>query len=292
MACLKSRPVELGQDIPHNPQIPPVRSALERGKEGKWGKIPPRGAHERSLPSGCKKCSVSALSAADAHSRKRCSYQTRPRTTMTWCPGSRLLSDPPPVSVAVARLVEICYDRPWHRTSNAEKGHYRGGGAPKGNQNAKGNRGGPGRPPIYDPVRFPRIARALAADGKFDIDLAEAFQVSAWCISAWKRKHPEFAAACEVTDAEKLEAVKRSLFHRATGYSHATRKIMAVPAGGGMSEIVEVPYVEHYPPDVAAIRYFLNNRAPAEWRERPEIEAPGSERGRGARPGRPAIARR
>ncbi len=156
-----------------------------------------------------------------------------------------------------------------------KKGHYRGGGAPKGNQNAKGNRGGTGRPPIYDAVRFPRLARSLAADGKLDVDLAQAFQVTPWCIYAWKRKHPEFRAACVVTDEERLEAVKRSLFHRATGYSHATRKIMAVPVGGGMSEIVEVPYVEHYPPDVAAIRFYLCNRAPAEWRERAE-PAPGS----------------
>ena len=156
-----------------------------------------------------------------------------------------------------------------------KKGHYRGGGAPFGNKNALGNKGGTGRPPVYDPVRFPQLARALAADGKLDVDLAQAFQVSAWCIYAWKRKHPEFRAACVVTDAEKLEAVKRSLFHRATGYSHATKKIMAVPVGGGMSEIVEVPYVEHYPPDVAAIRFYLCNRAPAEWRERAE-PGPGS----------------
>ena len=90
-------------------------------------------------------------------------------------------------------------------------------------------------------------------------------------------KAPEFRAACVVTDEERLEAVKRSLFHRATGYSHATRKIMAVPAGGGMSEIVEVPYVQHYPPDVAAIRFYLCNRAPAEWRERAETAPESSE---------------
>ena len=89
-----------------------------------------------------------------------------------------------------------------------KKGHYRGGGAPKGNQNAKGNRGGTGRPPIYDAVRFPRLARSLAADGKLDVDLAQAFQVTPWCIYAWKRKHPEFRAACVVTDEEKIKAVK------------------------------------------------------------------------------------
>ena len=153
-----------------------------------------------------------------------------------------------------------------------KKGHYRGGGAPKGNQNAKGNRGGTGRPPVYDPVRFPRLARALAADGKLDVELAQAFQVTPWCICAWKRKHAEFRAACEVTEEEKLEAVKRSLFHRATGYSHPATKIMATGAG-----VVEVAYVEHYPPDVAAIRYFLNNRASAEWRERTDTCSDRSE---------------
>lgn len=160
---------------------------------------------------------------------------------------------------------------------NRSKGHHRGGGAPKGNQNAKGNKGGTGRPPVYDPVRFPTLARSLAADGKLDVDLAQAFMVSTTTIYIWKQKHPEFAMACRVTDEEKLAAVQRSLFHRATGYSYPAKKIITVAVGCGVSEIVEVPYVEHFPPDVAAIRYYLNNRAPAEWRERVETEAGSSE---------------
>ena len=144
-----------------------------------------------------------------------------------------------------------------------KKGHYRGGGAPLGNKNALGNKGGTGRPPVYDPVRFPTIARALAADGKLDVDLAQAFKVTAWCIGAWKRKHPEFRAACQVTDEEKIAAVERSLFHRAVGFSHPATKIVATSGG-----VIQVPYIQHHPPDVAAIKYFLSNRASAEWRDR------------------------
>ncbi len=153
-----------------------------------------------------------------------------------------------------------------------EKGHHRGGGAPKGNQNAKGNKGGTGRPPVYDPARFPTMARYLAADGKLDVDMAQAFKVSATTIYVWKQKHPEFAAACRITDAERLAAVQRSLFQRAIGYSYPSKKIMTIAVGGGVSEIVEIPYLEHYPPDVAAIKYYLNNRAPTEWSDRLETK--------------------
>ena len=47
-------------------------------------------------------------------------------------------------------------------------------------------------------------------------------------------------------------------------------KIVAMSGG-----VVQVPYIQHHPPDVAAIKYFLSNRASAGWQDR----APEAERG-------------
>ena len=102
--------------------------------------------------------------------------------------------------------------------------------------------------------------------------MAEAFSVTVKTIYAWKHRYPEFKAACEITDEEKLVIVKKSLFHRAAGFEHPAVKIMTVGIGGGVTEIVEVPYTEYYPPDTAAIKYYLNNRDPTRWRERAEVE--------------------
>lgn len=150
-----------------------------------------------------------------------------------------------------------------------QKGHYRGGGAPKGNQNAKGNKGGTGRPSSYR-VAFVSVARHVAALGGLDHQLADALGISVQTVRKWKQKYPDFAAACEVSDEEKLEAVKRSLYHRAIGYSHMGVKILSTPGG-----IAQVPFVEHFAPDVAAIKYFLGNKSKGEFVERVEAENSG-----------------
>ncbi len=141
--------------------------------------------------------------------------------------------------------------------------------APKGNQNAKGNRGGTGRPTSYTP-RCAATARYVASTGGLDFQVASALDVDVRTVAAWKQRHPEFAAACVVTDETRVNAVACSLYHRAVGYDHPAVKIIATSGG-----VVKVPFIQHHPPDVAAIKYFLNNRASAKWQDR----APEAERG-------------
>ena len=58
-----------------------------------------------------------------------------------------------------------------------------------------------------------------------------------------------------------------------------TKKIIAVPVGGGMSEIVEVPYIEHYPPDVSprSDTFLEQSRARRNGGSAPRSEASSSE---------------
>jgi len=48
------------------------------------------------------------------------------------------------------------------------------------------------------------------------------------------------------------------MYERATGYAHRAVKIMSVSDGGGMgSHIEQTPYTEHYPPDAASAKLWM-----------------------------------
>lgn len=137
--------------------------------------------------------------------------------------------------------------------------------APKGNKNAVGNKGG-GRRSQYKP-EYAGWAEKLAKLGATDADLAEAFDVTEATINAWKKAHVEFALSLKsgklVADAEVAEA----LYRRAVGYSHPEDDIRAV-AG----EIVITPITKHYPPDPTSMIFWLKNRQPSKWRDKPNPE--------------------
>ncbi len=101
--------------------------------------------------------------------------------------------------------------------------------------------------------------------GATDFDLADFFEVSWRTIKRWEGIHPAFNAALKRGKEAADDRVERSLYARATGYTFDSIKIF-----NNEGEITQVPIVEHVPPDVAACRYWLNNRRPDLWRERVE----------------------
>jgi uncharacterized protein YjcR len=81
----------------------------------------------------------------------------------------------------------------WKNGSSSKPREGRKGGAPKGNQNANGNKGG-GRKTSYKPA-YAECAKTLCAVGGYtDKNLAEAFDVSEMTINRWL-KHVEFQLA-------------------------------------------------------------------------------------------------
>ena len=139
--------------------------------------------------------------------------------------------------------------------------------APKGNQNAKGNPGGSGRPTSYRPEHV-KMVRLMAAQGWTEIKMSAEIGIDPDTFRRWKAKYVDFLRAATPTEAEKISAVQNSLFHRAIGYDVVSKKIVVVNGA-----VVEVPIVEHHPPETAAIKYYLNNRARAEWNDKQEIES-------------------
>ena len=81
-----------------------------------------------------------------------------------------------------------------------------------------------GRPTEYQ-AAFVEIAAQMCANGATDMELADEFGVSVTTIYNWRAKHPEFLTAVKTPKGIADDRVERSLFERATGYSHNAVKI-------------------------------------------------------------------
>lgn len=108
-------------------------------------------------------------------------------------------------------------------------------------------------------------AKKLCLLGAVDKEIANFFGVSEQTLNTWKKKHPEFLESLKEAKEEADSKVIRSLFERATGYSHPEDKIFN--QGG---EALIVPTTKHYPPDATSMIFWLKNRQPEKWRDRQE----------------------
>ena len=133
---------------------------------------------------------------------------------------------------------------------------------------AAGAMGGPGagRPDGYQP-RFAEIARAMCRLGATNYNLAMEFEVTTDTIWRWGSKYPEFSdALLEGKDAFDDKA-ERSLAQRAVGYSVHTEKLFCYEG-----QVVRAQTIEHYPPDVGALKMWLGNRRPDKWKDKQELK--------------------
>lgn len=127
-----------------------------------------------------------------------------------------------------------------------------------GKMRGQGLRGG--RPTEYDP-KYITIAKKMGELGATDLEVAQAFEVSIRTIYRWKLEHPEFAEALEVGKDVADQAVERSLYKRAVGYTFDGEDIKVVDG-----EIVRIERMEHVPPDPKAAMFWLQNRRPENWK--------------------------
>ena len=102
--------------------------------------------------------------------------------------------------------------------------------------------------------------------GATDADLAELFNVSEVTINAWKKKHPDFLKSLKKGKMEADAKVVEALYLRATGYDAPTVKLF-----NQNGKIIEHKFFQHYPPDVTAQIFWLKNRQPQQFRDKPEV---------------------
>jgi hypothetical protein len=115
------------------------------------------------------------------------------------------------------------------------------------------------------------LARKFCMLGATDDDLARLLEVPRETIDAWLAEVPGFAAAVKAGRDVADATVAERLYARAVGYSHPAVKIFQ--SGG---EPLEVPYTEHYPPDIQACIFWLRNRRRQDWHEKIEHDRPGA----------------
>jgi len=115
-----------------------------------------------------------------------------------------------------------------------------------------------------------RIAKVLARLGATDAQIGEAFGISGIAVFNLRHRHPEVGKALKLGKREADEAVIKSLYQRATGYSHPDVDIKSYEG-----RIIKTDIVKHYPPDTTACIFWLKNRQPDEWRERQELVGEG-----------------
>jgi hypothetical protein len=141
-----------------------------------------------------------------------------------------------------------------------------GAGAPKGNQNAKGNPGGSGRPSRYNRDLI-SVVRLMAVCGASDREIACAIKVSVETLRRWRRERIEFLNGTCVTNEEMAEAARTSLYRRAVGFTYKGERVFV-----SRGQVIRVQTTEHVIPDVNAAIKILQAYDPA-FREKTEVKS-------------------
>lgn len=97
--------------------------------------------------------------------------------------------------------------------------------------------------------------------------VADLLQVDEVTIYRWMEAHPSFGAAMEQGRGDADANVARSLYKKATGYTHQAVKVFQYQGGP-----VVVPYTEVVAPDTDAAKFWLKNRQPDLWKDKVEVE--------------------
>lgn len=130
-----------------------------------------------------------------------------------------------------------------------------------------------GQPTKYDASVHVPWGESLARRGCSNEEIAAAFKITERTLYNWLKAHPEFFQALNESKSKADEAVVNSLYAKATGQcvKKTVKKRQSLDPDGHKVSLVEET-VDYLPPDTTAMIYWLKNRQPALWRDRPGVE--------------------
>lgn len=156
----------------------------------------------------------------------------------------------------------------------------------------KDNPGRRGPKPTYDADRHPVLVKWMARNGLTGDRIAAELGINQATLYRWARQYPELCESLKEGRDSADARVEGSLYQRATGYNFENQEIHKVttederPVTGnargeqmGLTRkstktVQRVKKVKiHVPPDVTAQIFWLKNRQPARWREKPDPNA-------------------
>ena len=110
------------------------------------------------------------------------------------------------------------------------------------------------------------LLEGWARDGLTDEQLAEKMGIGARTLYDWKLKYPQISQALkkgkEVVDIQ----VENALLKRALGYDFQEERVERSDKDG----VKVVQTIKHVPGDTTAQIFWLKNRRPDRWRDKPE----------------------
>ena len=122
--------------------------------------------------------------------------------------------------------------------------------------------------------------RRSAEEGMCDRDIAKDSGISERCFNKWRSDHEAFAAALKLGRAGADYAVVEAIYRKATGYKVKVNKTYKLKhadydseTGKKIREYEELTTREdesYIPPDVRAGSFWLKNRQPDRWSDKPD----------------------
>lgn len=113
------------------------------------------------------------------------------------------------------------------------------------------------------------LLEGWARDGLTDEQLAWKMGINPATLYDWKNKYPKISEALkkgkEVVDIQ----VENALLKRALGYDYQEQRIEKSDKDG--TKIIQT--IRHIPADTTAQIFWLKNRRPDKWRDKPEVSA-------------------
>ena len=129
-----------------------------------------------------------------------------------------------------------------------------------------------GRPTKYKTEYNQQAFIACKTGGLDNLELCDLFAIKERTFYDWLHDYPEFSQSIKKGKLDyDNKNVASALKHRAIGYSHKEDRIFN---NNGVPLIV--PTVKHYPPETNAIRTWLFNRDPDNWKDKKEVEHSGN----------------
>lgn len=128
---------------------------------------------------------------------------------------------------------------------------------------------GRGRPTKYK-AEYAEQARKLCLLGLTNEELAQYFEVGSTTLDRWISTHADFRGALKagkrIADAE----VAAKLHERAMGYRWTEQQAIKIRVDQYKDEVEIVEIEKEVPPDPTSMIFWLKNRDPERWRDKPD----------------------
>lgn len=130
-----------------------------------------------------------------------------------------------------------------------------------------------------EPENLERITN-WAANGATDTEIAANMGIHRFTLQRWTETHSDICDAIKAGRMMACEVIENALFKRAVGYEVQETDVVEEFTGelrdgkpaNGVVKRRETTRTRHLPPDVAAVIFYLKNRAPERYSDRRVIE--------------------